>query len=62
MSSKKFDWFQTARNMCQHMQNSHNMVYKQAQHVVPNKVGQCCANMLRSFCTDLKTLNSPRSL
>ena len=43
MLGKKFDWFQTSRNMCQHHATLSNMVYKRTQHVVP------CALLQKRF-------------
>ena len=40
MLGKKFDWFQTGRNICQHHTTQPNMVYKRTQHVVPNMLAQ----------------------
>ena len=54
MLGEKFDRFQTSRNMCQHHATLPNMVYKRLQHVAPNNVVRCCANMLRSFARALK--------
>ena len=43
----KFD--PTSSNMLQHIATYRNRVAKVTQHVVPNNVARCCAEMLRAF-------------
>ena len=50
MLEKKFDRFQTGRNICQHRATLASMVYKRTQHVLPNMLAQHVAFV----CTGLK--------
>ena len=50
MLEKKFDRFQTGRNICQHRATLASMLYKRMQHVLPNMLAQHVAFV----CTGLK--------
>ena len=49
MLYEKFDRYEIWSNSIQHVETYRNRVTKRMQHVVPNNVARCCAEMLQVF-------------